>query len=875
MKKKIALLLAAVMTIASAVPMNLFAAETAKNEITKRVVGHAKNQYIIDQDQIDAGVDAATGVKVNASGTELKITMKTSLKTEVKAFRVVLSNAKWSFVDDVAVVTDGASNNLTFNRSAGPDNKGFVPVAQITNPGGFSTGTYDAAVAALKYFIYVQADGLATLAAGTPAQQAEAQKLPNVYVEIINDTTAYVYYYATAGVDQTLTLPLVMQATSDDAITLSINSDSNDDVAAAAGLAVSVGGRGTTNTYGSMKEGRTSVSLDTFKFTEKGLSSIVNGGVFYIMPEDGYRLSATGYTVASEGLGGTFGLTITAETSGDYVNGLKVVVDNCIPSALLTGWFSISGLKMLPIDMEDDDFSLNTALSVSIVKSSAGVSEGKIENVAKFVAWGTDYSAKSVKDIEAGRNGQETDVITIVEKTPASWWTHRDTVFTLADADGNALDNVKITSVKMSVSGFDASAPDNTVWYSSLLSNGRPTTVNGSTGAVDTDWVLFNADANGFSFRPQAMDDDKAVAKVSFSIKLSTAFDAEGEVYLKATNSSFGLDGAEIQNAGLIQVANIERLIDIETSSTIVQIGNQKYNVADIKVTELKKGALLESGMVFQIGEFGSTTLLNSGLKFVPATSSQLKVTTTDKKASIVLVSGATGAISLRVDKKTTTDAAVVELVKVQATIDRTVPNGEYDLFVSGGAFHNNADNTAIPGSAHAANDGWGTYVYHEPSYIIVGTPPEGVATKNEVIITAGSNVAYVNGAAVTMSKPAIYESGAFLVPLRFVVTVLGAQQNAVGLESASISWDNVTRVATAKFNNITAQFQENSNQYYVVGEYFPRSMSAKTKLVYDENGLGTTYIPFRALGNAFEMEVDYKVEDDGTIIGIYNPAAK
>ena len=915
MKKKIALLLAAVMAFSAAVPMNLFA---ASNKLTRQIASSEPGDLFVDpawrvSSPIDIADLTAPGVmdpstepepsvpvKISQTmqGVSLEVTLDQIEATEVRAFRLELTNARWAFFTaptNFGTTTVGAIASTFVETDA--DDKTGTPGFLVGNAANLG----DAGVMADKIFAAddtaaVVAAGFGTAVAGSGVTENNvlfydadvansvggvvAAFGQNDYVLYKESDTSVVVFYIPKFAAK-LNIPLMMMAMSQDPITVSVTDGGG--LVKDEAITLSYSGIGTTNTIKSQKEGIKSVELDVITFTEKVTGSIRNNAdsdkfakrnEIHLAVEAGYMLGVKPVSgVATTDLKPVVklnGAVVTVKNWTVTDNEAIIELDNLSTSSFVVNKLTIENLIIVPVIAGDVD--LDKDLAVSVTDNSIGLSNSDIAKAAKFVDWGVYYDlakGEEVKVIKAGRNKQATAKVELSEKVPNSWWTNKQTQFSLTDADGKILEDVKITSVTLTNENFRSltERKGREFWLYEIGGYKNITvTLNAAGTGVARDITFFEIDKDGHSFN--LLENDAIAnqkAKVSIMVKISADTTAEGPVYLQAKNSSFGVDYDAIENNGRVQIAEIEKLFEVSTKATEVQIGAQRYNVKDIVIEELQAGALLVGDIVLELGEFGSSIIANSGLYFVPLESAeQVKVTGEDRSFYLGSVSKSRGrTIVIPVERVSRTNPVTITVEKLEAYVDRTVPNGSYDLIVTGSAFQNNIENSSMPGGSKAF-DSFEDDAYFLEGYIKVGTDQDNLAFRNEVRIMDGVVEALVNGEPKELPRHPEFnaEQNRFYVPLTGIATLLGTSR---------FYWDNDQRVATVIFNDKSVQFKIGSNQYWVAGEAFARQMDAAAYLRFDENGGGYTYIPFAALGDAFAIPTSFTVEDDGTIIGIYN----
>ncbi len=134
----------------------------------------------------------------------------------------------------------------------------------------------------------------------------------------------------------------------------------------------------------------------------------------------------------------------------------------------------------------------------------------------------------------------------------------------------------------------------------------------------------------------------------------------------------------------------------------------------------------------------------------------------------------------------------------------------------------------------------------------------------NDVKVSIGSNTVVVGDNSYTMDAASYIQasSNSTLVPLRFVaIAILGDDiENADN--SSIIGWNAATKTASITANGNVIQFTANSNIMNINGN----SVSMDNGVIAEITD-GRMYIPFRALGNALGVDVDW---DSDTKTAIY-----
>ncbi len=325
--------------------------------------------------------------------------------------------------------------------------------------------------------------------------------------------------------------------------------------------------------------------------------------------------------------------------------------------------------------------------------------------------------------------------------------------------------------------------------------------------------------------------------------------------------------------------------ISITTQSTTTNIGYTSVPTADITITENVAGAILDDEDII----VSIDTLWTQGdIGFYDA---NIKAEAVGNELEIDPIKTNNGEIIIPVTGTSYTAPGSIEITGVEVGTSRSVPYGDFDLNVNGGAVINNyADvdqdyrtSTTPANGAYAkpAKDGEdyefvytqdNTEYYSFEKYLSVGT---STGTLDSVVsVTIGETTITVDGQAYTMDvAPYIQASSdSTLVPLRFVSLALGVDSEAVESVDAAdasdaVTFDPVTKTATIYYaegtNRTVIAFTAGSNIMKVNGAEVPMNYGVTAEITDSR-----MFVPFRALGTALGVKVTW---DDATRTATYN----
>lgn len=367
--------------------------------------------------------------------------------------------------------------------------------------------------------------------------------------------------------------------------------------------------------------------------------------------------------------------------------------------------------------------------------------------------------------------------------------------------------------------------------------------------------------------KKDAVDPDEAS---SFELQLTLSADAnyEGDVTL-------GVEGGGIASGDVedVVIAKVVKPVTLETSSTKTNMGYQKVDTADIVLTEAESGILVKNGQVkIAIDSiYGEEELGFADEDMDYEIEGDLEIT----KFKV-----SKGAITFDIDRSST-DASKITIKNVKIGTTRSIPYGNYGLKVYGSAIINNyaegavdeGEETMYDGDVIKAEPGLGYFDDNEAikfaNYIEMVTE---TGTLDKVVkVTIGEKTIIVDGESYEMDvAPYIQtESSSTMVPLRFVMVALGVDSDNVGSfdESGKVSFDANTKTATifyaAGTQMTTIQFTAGSNIMTVNGAQIPMENGVKAEIVD-----GRMFVPFRAIGTAINVNVGW---DADTRTATYN----
>ena len=324
---------------------------------------------------------------------------------------------------------------------------------------------------------------------------------------------------------------------------------------------------------------------------------------------------------------------------------------------------------------------------------------------------------------------------------------------------------------------------------------------------------------------------------------------------------------AGITDNDSVVVATAQRPVTIETNVTDVNIGFQRVPTADVVIRETEAGVLREgTQMLFSVE--GTSGLLAQ--EAFPIWSGDVAVTEGD----LEIIVRPTSHQGFTVDR-VSTEASTITLSNVAIHVDRTVAFTNYrpwNFQVSGNSVirnnhhgaHTGGTTTANITAEHRRRTGlFAAWNFGSP-YVNIATPASE-PLQSEVRVAAGQNWMYVDGERVDsvvidgqtvgFDAPPFNHNGTMMVPIRFVAAGLGIpMENIVWTNPQGGQGGTVDVIVPGRGS---VRFQVGNSNMLVGGN--PIAMvDANGNAVMAQNVNGRVYIPFRQVGNAFQIPVEW-----------------
>ena len=929
MKKKVALLLASVMTL-SLLPVNVFAA--TNNYVDNRLTVPDKSAIVEHGtpgwgSTLAKSPDGKGDPEFYVDGTDLVIPLQRDVKKDFQ-FKLTLSGAKWYFRNNDPAVNATKDFTQESGHSTYDTRNGFYTPRGDSGAYGIYERTTSSALRLDSLYGYNQ-----TFISGVPYLEA----LYTLEVSGLDNSVATVtmkdFYPGDINFNNwCIRIPLVTYISDSNVeATVQIESGNSSTVTSQKINFANTSDGKTKSTVKSVKTARDVFDLDTFIVKELRVGSIRNGEIIKLTLPNGYHFGdlnkvnvgiekglawANGSNGYGDRLTGNFGDVKSDQIGGNkyfitYANSNRandklgdgrsydsaddseiwIYLGDVTSSTQLTGSIYIDGLQV----WADDDASIpangqNVEIYMGI-KGKDNITEEKVL-VAKRVDWTLNLSTtNTVPTLVSGRyigpswsgtdaddNTHKTARVKLAESANNAWWGSRTTVLALPASDNN-VKGAKFRKVKV-----DDASEVNTKLKDTNTSSALYGTKSTNEWLNDGEkHGVITVNDNKITISNIDLSTEKA-SSINFDLWVSIEYGfgkQSSDLKLSIDPSSSSLTGTSKDNVPSVVIAHVVDPITVSTNVSDLKIGYQYQTTSDIQIKETQSKMLLKDKTV----RVSITDLISSDMYFTPET--KIQVTAGDLKIKNIIATGQggftsqsdswlsptknqTGSLSFDIDKESTV-ASTVTISNVAVKLDRTVPvtnKSAYQAVIWGTAVAENYGMVDDKGRTWKAD--FNTVGEFLPYINVISSPDDQPSIlSQEVRVTIGESYYVVNGKTYSMDAVSYISpaSNSTMVPLRFVA-------NAFGIRDDQILWDDANKTATINSPSKVLQFKIGSSSMLVNGISVAMQspdglpVSAEIKTI---NGLGRTYLPFRALGNAFGVSVDWEAD---TKTAIYNKGA-
>lgn len=344
-----------------------------------------------------------------------------------------------------------------------------------------------------------------------------------------------------------------------------------------------------------------------------------------------------------------------------------------------------------------------------------------------------------------------------------------------------------------------------------------------------------NADENEVSFTaPGDGSGDKRKLEITFYV--SVEGDAEGDITATVSGRSLGEEYEVVLGKAVAP-------IEVEVDPVDVRIGRQNEVLGDITITEAKEGSIQDRGDI----------VIELPKDFEWTEAPDVEVTEGDLEidAKNVKVDDRFLTIPVKTDSR---DASTIVISNASVDLDRTIPEGKFELKVGGDAL---VDNDSQASGADREGKFKTDYIA-KVEFASVVTPnvddlAQAKISGQKASFTVGS-ADYTVGTEVATADAAPYiKDGRTMIPVKYAAY-------ALGVDPSNIKWDQATKTATILGDRVI-QVKIGSKDLVVNGAVLTMDVAAE---VVD----GRTYLPISWVASALNVPYSW---DDATKTVTFN----
>jgi hypothetical protein len=482
--------------------------------------------------------------------------------------------------------------------------------------------------------------------------------------------------------------------------------------------------------------------------------------------------------------------------------------------------------------------------------------------------------------------------VRVSEVVPESAWGARDFRFTLTDEYGEVLPEAKIAAVQFNSGvyagpgqigmavGFDG----HSLFHNSVPNHGQVHRQIGGNPTIGNPVVTFSNDGHSVSVQGlRANDPQQRRMWLEARFFISTDVNFDGNVYVTLSELGRGIghidDPAYIYPNPTIQLAEVNRLLDITSAPTNINIGFQRVDVQDVIITELEPGVLRRDRQIeLSLSEFGVASA-RTEIGFNDITQDQVYVeghaNVASRAALSVIPSHGRPHVRLTVNRASTNEGSEITLSGLHLYVTHAVPFGTYGVMARGNAILDNdymvlnTRGTAgvEPRQMNSNEPEYRRYAFggllFEP-YVNVITPGQGGAAALNLELTArvGDPTVVLGGVAQTMTdvngvaQPVIIHQDRTFLPLRGLTEVFGADVSWMRTDPTDGS--SPIRVFVTIGDRMMV-FTEGDTEFRVTT---PEGLEISQGVAAPFIRQGTTFVPLGTLGQALGVQVTWEFVD-------------
>lgn len=547
---------------------------------------------------------------------------------------------------------------------------------------------------------------------------------------------------------------------------------------------------------------------------------------------------------------------------------VRVEFKNLLKATALPGKLYITGLKLVPSANAPETGDVN----LTITNGDAGITTETFK-IGERVARGIKFTAEATtntlvsgrypeKGFMSAENLHKAARVTFEESAVNAWWSGRTTEMVLETSTDkpNAAKFIKVrfeapdNDLAKTNIAFNVAEESKRYFKTDLFPNNEPLNYSQNI-RVTSDRIILN----------NIFVTDYKIAKFYIDTWLSVEADYEGEIKLSLTGT--GVTDTDRSSA---VIAKAMPAIKVTTDTTNVKIGYQEQDTKDIIIKENGAG-YLQAGKTVSIDV---TDRINQDIAFAAVASGA--VTEGDLQITTPKIAG--GKITFDILRQST-KPATISFTGVKVKINRNVPESStigYDIYVGGNAVAANWDNDKVD----VIGDKFSTMgVKGDKKYISVEYPANdkldlgaGILTDRVEIVANGTEKGYTKAGVLVTADPSgnAYDVSAYISPeSNSTMVPFRMLGHAFGLTDEQVIWDPINETATLLTGSKVVQLKKDSDTIIIngvaVAMLSPDGLPVKAEIKDDR-----IFLPFRAMGNAFGVTVDW---DQTTRTAIYNPS--
>ncbi len=347
---------------------------------------------------------------------------------------------------------------------------------------------------------------------------------------------------------------------------------------------------------------------------------------------------------------------------------------------------------------------------------------------------------------------------------------------------------------------------------------------NKNEGYEDRSEFTLEVPANNDTVGKDKWSSEKANTLTLF-IPVTVQADYTGDITVDIKGAKAGIDDTTLTVAKAVPV------VTVEAKTTDVKNGVQKQNVSDIKITENVAGYMnAGSKLTVALDDLGLTNALVFDDAKVEVTAGDLEI----EKRKID-----NGVITITI-KEESTKPSTISITGISATLNRTLPEGGYDLKIGKSV----AGRSALIDNAAYNEKDFDVAPVTVKGYINIVTPADTNTVKVNASFVIGKTSYTNNGTEVTMDAAPYIAKNRTMVPIRYIA-------NACGVSDENITWNQATRTATISGPNNVVTIKMGSNT-------ITTSNGVITMDTVAVNSGNRIYVPARFIANALGATVTW-----------------